>query len=236
MLIYYTDSAIMQPDSECNLHIETNVLTGRYYIEIDEDLSNGIERMQILPIRDFALYTAQQDFKVNVDVNVHPMLYKDSDFNFFNCAQSCGLNAIIMFINSVTDSHVTFQGYSYEFCSDQASTPHHHSDQFYRSIQLDVVFYETPSFNGSAVGSRMSPLTIQNTSFSFYMGSSISSFGTFYDGNGILRVLQFSKKLAYEVAIENVAWCNNSFLMAIQCGSICYTDKALVEMLIKHCT
>jgi hypothetical protein len=37
------------------------------------DLSNGIERMQILPIRDFALCMTQEDFKVDVDVTVPPM-------------------------------------------------------------------------------------------------------------------------------------------------------------------
>lgn len=207
LLIYYTDSAIMPSNSECHLHVESNILSGHRYIDIEQDLTgNNTERMPVLPIRDFAVYIAQQGFKVNVDITVHPMLYyQDTDY----CERRCGLNAIIMFINSVTDSHVTFQGYPYEFCTDKGYIPYPPSNnQFYRSMQLDVIFYETPSFNGSAIGNRMMPLSIQNTSFAFYMGNSVYD----YDGmnNHILRVLDFSRKLSYQVAIENVAWCNNS--------------------------
>jgi hypothetical protein len=101
-----------------------------------------------------------------------------------------------MFVNSVTYSHVNFQGYSYEFCFEQAYKPPLPYPA-YESTQLDVVFYESPSFNGSTVGN-----TIRNTSFAFYEGSS--------DGNDILQVLQFSKEVSYQVAIEYFAWCNNS--------------------------
>jgi hypothetical protein len=115
MLIYYTDSPIIPANSECHLHIETDVFAGGMNGDIAEDLTNGTERMPISPIKDFSLYIAQQDFKVDVNIIVHSVdLYSDS----------YGWTAIIMFVNSVTDSHVTFQGYSYQVCSDPAPSFH----------------------------------------------------------------------------------------------------------------
>lgn len=208
MLIYYTDSAIMPSNSECNLHIESNLLSGNKHMDIEHDLGRSIERMSLLPSRDFALYVTQKDFEVKVDITLHPMLYHNSSFNYFDCQGGCGVNAIVLFVNNVTGSHVTFQGYPYGFCTDKSSIPYHSSSQFYRSIQLDVVFYETPSFSGPAGGKIITPLLILNTSFAFYMGSSSSTVD--HHGSDILRVLQFSRKLSYQVLIENVAWCNNS--------------------------
>ena len=207
--IYYTDSDIMPSNPECNLHFESNVLSGNSYIDIDKDLGNNIERMPVRPIRDFALYITQQDFKVNVNITVHPMLF------IYNIASICGewcgtSNVIIMFVNSISDSHVTFQGYPYEFCSDQTSIPPLPGYHSYRSMQLDVVFYETPSFNGSVAVKTMAPLSIQNTSFAFYARTESMFFWVFYASTDILRVLQFSKELSYEVTLDNIAWCNNS--------------------------
>jgi hypothetical protein len=181
MLIYYTDSSIMPANSECNLHIETH-LSGLWHGNIAEDLTKSTERMPISPIRDFALYITQQDFKVDVGITVHSI----DDYTMF------GLAAVIMFVNSVTDSHVTFQGHSYQVCSEPSS------------LQLDVVFYESPSFNSSVVKNRITPVLIKNTSFALlYEKDSFLN-------DGFLRVLQFTRDLSYQVAIEQVAWCNNS--------------------------
>ena len=162
------------------------------------------ERMPVRPIRDLALYITQQDFKVTVDITVHPMMYDSGSI----CGQFCGISTvIIMFVNSISDSHVAFQGYPYEFCSDETSMPPLSLYQHYPIVQLDVVFYETPSFNGSAAGKTMAPLSIKNTSFAFYARTDSRNSWVLYD---ILRVLQFSKDLSYEVTLDNIAWCNNS--------------------------
>ena len=100
LLVYYTDSAIMSSNQECNLHIESNILSGRKHVYIMHDLANNTERMPVLPIRDFALYIAQQDFEVNANIVLHPMLYNVSFPQHNDCiGMNCGLNAIIMFIN-----------------------------------------------------------------------------------------------------------------------------------------
>ncbi len=121
--------------------------------------------------------------------------------NNFDCkGRNCVLNAIVMFINSQTDSLITFQGYPYEFCTDIASPLN------YRSLKLDVIFYETPFFYGSSRKTRTSPLLIRDTSFMFYH----SSFSDDHNSDDILRVLQFSRSLSYQVVMENIAWCNNT--------------------------
>ena len=130
----------------------------------------------------------------------------------------------------MTNSHVTFQGYPYEFCTDETSIPYHPPDLTYRSMQLDVVFYETPLYNGSVVGNIMSPLLIQNTSFMNYAGG----FGNTYEGSDIFRILQFSRNLIYQVTIENVAWCHNTIFFAqvihhIKWFHLLYT-KSLVHL------
>jgi transcription initiation factor TFIID subunit 2/histone acetyltransferase MYST3 len=213
MLFYYTDSAIMLPNSECNLHIETFILSAAWtYIEIDEELSSGIERMNIRSIRDFALYIAQQDFKVDVDITFRPM----SDFGF-----ASGMSAIIMFVNSVSDSHVTINGHQYpeylgspyETCDSYVTPqgyrdPENHKplDGSCTSLQLDVIFYESPSFNGSAVrNSRMTTVMIRNILF-----RRIDNEFHHINGRDTLSVLQFTHKLSYQVEIKEVVWFYNS--------------------------
>jgi hypothetical protein len=194
MLFYYTDSSIMPSNSECNLHIEMNMLSeSRIYVEIDEKLSNGVERMKVLPVRDFALYIAQQDFKVDVDIT---LLIFDPNID---------LDAVIMFVNSVSDSHVTIHGQPGKLFSNSF---HHPSNQTYTSLQLDVIFYETPSFNGSAVrNSKTTTVLIQNILFSPYV-----MIDNHIEGRDTLRVLQFTQKLSYQVGIEEVVWFYNSLL------------------------
>ncbi len=56
ILIYYTDSDIMDSNFECHMYIKSNLLSGNKHVDIVHDLANSVERMPILPIRDFALY------------------------------------------------------------------------------------------------------------------------------------------------------------------------------------
>ena len=212
LLIYYIDTAIMpsksRPSLECNILVETNLLSGNKFVNIAQDLDGSPELMPVRPVGDFSLFLAQQEFNVNADITVLPM--SPNSNNMLDCikSSSCNSKVVILFVNSVTDSRVIFQGYPYQFCTDVSSLPVPYPN--YRSIQLDVFFYETPLFSGSAMfsGGLDSPLVIRNTSFIGFYGGLGN--GMPNGGDNLLRILDFSRKLTHEVQIENVAWCKNT--------------------------
>ena len=133
-------------------------------------------------------------------------------------SNSCRASVLIMFINDENNTHVTFQGYPYEFCADPSSTIHvphlpFLSSPLYRPIQLDVIFYSTSSQRPSGEGIS-SPLLIQNTSFMYYDDDLTPP-----HGNSVVHIMQFSVHNSYSVKFEKAAWCNNSILFAVQAQS-----------------
>ena len=202
VLLYYTDTAITSA-SQCNLLFESDTLSGYKYSDVVKNFTDNTERMPLTPIRDLAVYLSQQLFDVHVNITVKPSI--DLPGGWPDCDGPCLISAIIMFVNSVTDSHVTFQGYPQEFCFNEASIPYH---LLHRPVMLDIMFYKTPSFNRT-LSSRlvMSPVSILDTAFMFFPRIGDRAF---HFDNSVLRVIQFSEKLLYEVVLDNVAWCNNT--------------------------
>ena len=74
------------------------------------------------------------------------------------------------------------------------------------TMALDVVFYETPSFNAS-VDHIVKPLEVSSTSFIMYPSADRNGLT---DGNAIFRILKFSGKISHEVEMKKVIWCNNT--------------------------
>ena len=167
--VYYVDSSIISEDAECTLHIQSNTLSTNKRANILQFLEQQAERFPVVPYRDLAVIAAQEKFKVDIDMKILPMSY-----SVHYCTmsfRSCSASVLIMFINNENYTHVTFQGYPYEFCTDPSSALHlpHSLRPQYRPIQLDVIFYSTPSQRPSGEGIS-SPLLIQNTAFVYYDG------------------------------------------------------------------
>ena len=217
--IYYVDSNIMSEEAECNLHIQSNMLSANKHSNIVQFLKQGAERLPVVPYRDLAVIAAQENFKVDINVEILPMMYLDLIMDRKqDCTHVfCSVSVLIMFVNDVNTSHVTFQGYPYEYCTDPSTVlPHPYSRApIYRPIQLDVILYETSSsYRRSEVG-IMSPILIQNSSFVSYHGLG-ATFGSVT--KDVFRVLQFTRQQSYRVEFEKTAWCNNSIFFDVERG------------------
>ena len=202
LLMYYTDSMLESSTTECNLNITTPpvyALQKNHYHNILGYLYGKPHKMSISVVRVFAVYLTQQKFNVTVNTTLTPTCKppcdKDDDV-FLN-------KALILFVNSVTDSLVTFQGYPFDFCTYDTRMPQCNGTM--TSTALEVLFYETPSFNTSFEGTT-SPLLIKDSSF--LMTEHGISHNVHHE-NAVLLISKITRKIPHEIVIENVSWCKN---------------------------
>ena len=127
VLFYYEDSDLTSSSDECYLRIVSN---GFNNLPFKEDLSSKPKRMPVSVNSGFALVMTQQRFNANVDISIVTGL----DEIIPIVLPGSGL---IFFVNSITDSHVTFQGVSYNYCLDEHFKPH---DDDYPPLALSVLF------------------------------------------------------------------------------------------------
>ena len=117
-LLYYTDSAIMSSSSECNLHIEYDAMVN--ITMRTPPIPNKIPFSWINAW--FNLTVTQQRFDVNVDMNMRPTGFPR-------------IQLIVLFVNSITNSQVIFQGLPYEYCLNEEDSTYSHN----APLILDVI-------------------------------------------------------------------------------------------------
>ena len=200
LLTYYTDSMLESFTTECNLDITSPSvypLPENYYYDIQKYLNDKPHKMSISVVRGFSVYLTQQKFNVTVNTTVAPTCKQPPDENFTN-------TALILFVNSITDSLVTFQGYPFDFCMNDTQMPQYNGT--ITLTTLEVLFYETPSFNTSFEGTT-SPLLIKDTSFlmTFIDDGSFPE----HPENAVLLISKITQKISHEIVMENVSWCKN---------------------------
>ena len=202
LLMYYTDSMLESSTTECNLIITSPsvyALPIKYHTSYDgfhDYLNSRPHNMLISVVRPFSVYLTQQKFNVTVNTTLTPTCKPPPDKYddvFSNIA-------LILFVNSVTDSLVTFQGNPYDFCTNDTRMPQCNGNVI--STSLEVLFYETPSFNPSFEGTT-SPLLIKDTSF-LMTGHEESDYFT-----PPLLISIITQKISHEIVMENVSWCRN---------------------------
>ena len=199
LLMYYTDSMLESFTTECNLNITSPSvypLPYYYYYDIQKYLYDKPQNMSISVVRGFSVYLTQQKFNVTVNISVTPTCKQPPHDYLTN-------TALILLVNSITDSLVTFQGYPFDFCTNDAKRP-----QCIGTITLtalEVLFYETPSFSTSFEGTT-SPLLIKDTSF--LMTVSYGSFPEHHE-NAVLLISKIAQKISHEIVMESVSWCKN---------------------------
>ena len=152
---------------------------------------------------DFAMFLTQS-FPVDVNLNIGPRNRQVIDFSDYNYP----LNILLVFMNSASSSRVNYQGFDipYTSCINEVVMRIPNED-LHKSLQLVVIFYETPSFKGSNVTDVLIPLLIKNVSFTKYH--------TNYPHDGyiaMLQVMKLTRKLSHEVLLDSVAWCANNLL------------------------
>ena len=170
MLLYYLDTVLISSE-QCDLHVQFRL---RNFDGALMDLSNLLrsrsKQISVEMFDTFALILTQQKFNANVSITLIP----GTDNN----------KAFILFVNSVTDSHIKFQGHSYDYCITRFID--------YGFPLLSVYFYETPNFSGS-VDHIIKSLQIENTSLNE------------------LQVLKFPGQLSHQIALVNVSWCDKGW-------------------------
>ena len=199
LFMYYTDSILESLTTECNLNITSPsvyTLQDFYYSDILEYLDNKPHDMSISVVRGFAVYLTQQKFNLTVNITLTPTCKQPDDHCIIH-------TALIFFINSVTDSLVTFQGYPFDFCTNDTRMPQCNGTMTLTA--LEVLFYETPSFKISFEGTT-SPLLIKDTSF--LMTEHVGSFPVYHE-NAVLLVSKITRKISHEIVMEHVSWCKN---------------------------
>ena len=184
VLIYYTDSPISHLFSKYELVVRSNMIDtadsgcDSEYYDMERSLTTqpGPDRIPVSVAKGFGLYLTQQDFDVNVIVDITS---EDS------------VGVLILFVNSITQSQVTFQSNSNELC-----------DNLNRSslnpTSLDIMFYERPTFQDFAPG-IFSPMIVQNAAF--------TGFGANTYGGSKLKILKTTRTLSHQVLLENLSWC-----------------------------
>lgn len=200
VLVYFTDSNLTDKynNLKCNLSITINTV----YV-VSDSLRNILDFLKTNPQKmiaslysDFALYLTQQNFDVGAVLNVWGPSNKTAESN--GIVQP--MRVILMFVNSVTASHVTFEGLGvpYQLCLESKK-----NYTLPTSCVLHVIFYETDNTILASDDKVFHPLTIKNTSF-----IDVSD----YFQHDLIAMLQISKltgKLSHQVTVENIAWCEN---------------------------
>ena len=178
VLMYYMDSPITPLISEYQLNIRSNMIGTS---DIENTLATKPDRIPVSSVaRGFGLYLTQQLFDVNATLDIDKWLeIPDKKAYVFT----------LFFVNSLTDSLVTFQSNSNKLCDDSSVNP----------IVLEIVFYETSSLQ-SNLSTISSPIIVRNVAF-----SGVNS----YDSS-IVNIRKFSRKLSHQVILENVSWCYNT--------------------------
>ena len=188
MLFYYTDSKHNDITTECNLHVKSN---GFQYLPLSPSMEEYLSRMPSkLPIwkipRGLALVLTQQNFNANVDISIPPQSMPSSH-----------VSALVVFVNGVTSSLVSFQGLSYDYCRKPRS---------YYQLSLSVLYYETPDFNTTFNESNViKSLIIKDTSFFLNLYNDRTVDPGFL---ALLQVIKISGKLSHQIAMENISWCS----------------------------
>ena len=196
MFLYFTNSAV-SPAPQCNLNVTTNIITS-FGVDITYMFDGNPENVPVFPYDDFVLFLAQP-FVVNVDLNIGQN----------NISQTSGVPAgtwpvltNVVFVNSDTTSHVSFQGLElpYQLCRNtNSSVPSQATDL--RPLKLAVIFYETPGFV-SNVNDTLYPMEIRNTAFTQKQHP--------YDSEFMLSIIKLSGTLSHQVSLNNVSWCYNT--------------------------
>ena len=216
LLMYYTDSMLESFTTECNLIITSPsvyalpeiyydyLLDDNYYYDIQDyyDIYDYLDsrphNMLLSVVRPFSVYLTQQKFNVTVNTTLTPTCKPPPPDKYDDVFLN---TALILFVNSVTDSLVTFQGNPYDVCTNETRMPQCNGNVI--STELEVFFYETPSFNPSFEGTT-SPLLIKDTSF---LMTGHEKFG--YILFAVLEIYKITQKISHEIVMENVSWCRN---------------------------
>ena len=195
VLMYYTDSGIAQLSSTYDLHVESDMIqvNAVHTDAMNSLVSNHPDQIPISVEAGFGLYLTQQQFDVNVSVTIDN---KRAVRDYYP------LTILILFVNSVTRSKVTFQGNSNELC--------HKLDTLANLISLDIKFYETPTFRNTSTV-VLTPITVRNTAFS----------GSWYT-TSVLSIQKITRKLSHRVTLQNLSWClTEQFSNLLQAESFC---------------
>ena len=135
------------------------------------------------------MLVSQQQFNANVDMIMRPTAI----------SASTNIAVYISFVNSITDSQVTFQGIPYSYCLDESIT---YTDPYFAPLSLNVFYMDTPSFK-HLVSEVKKSLVIKNTSLILYTHSEDPTIT-----NSLLFMSEcFKKNISHEITIENVSWC-----------------------------
>ena len=152
-------------------------------------------RIPIPQISGFVLILTQEKFGASIDVTITPVQNLIGTFFI--------TKATLLFVNSITDSHVTFQGLPFDYCYNGTM-----SLEDYLLPDISVVFYETPSFNTSVDDTVINSITIRNTSLVhyIYLHLYLASY------NKVLLVDNLSEKIAHQITLEKVSWCRREVI------------------------
>ena len=200
-IFYFADSDLMSSNQLCNLQVTCSTCKSTYNFQsniqhgetLQDTLSKKPNRIPIPTINGISLILTQQNFNAHVNMRI-----PESKFEFSQLEMDVILSSVVLlFVNSITESNVTYQGNSFQKC---IIGNHQHGDSHCCVItKLSVYFYETPSFNDS-VSKPIQTLTIVNTSFvfySFHYGITTNSFA-------MLHVCSFSGKIKHQIHMESV--------------------------------
>ena len=137
-LFYFTDSLMTTLSLKCDLHIVNNST-----LEIPPVAEYDFYPYNHLRISDisgwFTLLLSQQKFEANGNMNMKP----NSSLPIWTGPK---LGISIMFIDSITDSQVIFQGVPYEYCSNGSNSfqdPKH----YFIPLPLFIKHYSTRFLN-----------------------------------------------------------------------------------------
>ena len=189
MFVYFTDTAILHYNAiPCNLNVTTNGLTSN--TPLGTSVFNKLDlnyKEKVDVLGDFVLFLTQSFLEVNVDLCIGP---PDSLANL-------GKYSVVkvVFVNSVTTSRVSFQGYDQpcKLCASENSK--------LIPMSLHVLFYERPGFSSDAPG-IFHPMWIHDTAF-----------GPSCNATLVFRKLRGVK--SHRVSLQNVSFYSNSALSFI---------------------
>ena len=190
-LFYFTDSLMTTSNLKCNLHIVNNSTLKIPLIAEYDYFSNHQKISDITGW--FTLLLSQQKFEANVNMNMKP----NSSLPIWTGPK---LGISIMFINSITDSQVIFQGVPYEYCSN-GSNSFQDTKHYFIPLPLSIVHHSTGFLNKTVTGERRSVI-IKNTAFPLYT----LSVPTSYIISELLSIWS-SSSISHKVKLENTSWC-----------------------------